>query len=126
MLEQGPTEQRIIEQCIRERRPLPTAIKNAPELQPGLGLYYTAYLDLQGDRQVGMSEGLIPWTAVDRYAERNQFDDETREDLQYHVRKLDEAYLAHKAEKRLQASKQRATRKGLPRRPGGRDGDGNA
>ena len=81
-------------ECARSRTPLPEAIANAPELAPGLGLYFGAFFDLTTCRAQGWSQGPIPWTAIDRYAEANGFLGEQRVDLFHHVRAMDAGYLA--------------------------------
>ena len=80
---------------MREGMPLPQSIQNAPELWFGLELYLNAFFDLNTERSSGMGVGPIPWSAIDRYAERHGFDDEQRTDLQYHIRALDATYIEH-------------------------------
>jgi hypothetical protein len=85
-------------------RQLPDSIKNAPELLPGLSLYLTGFFDLTADRQLGFgSVGAIPFTAIVRYCELYDLDDETTETFIFHIRKMDQAYIAH--EKSKQPSK---------------------
>jgi hypothetical protein len=99
-LEQGPVEKAIIEQCRREKRELPERIKNAPELQLGLELYYGAFLELSSCRSVGFgAEGPIPWTAVNQWARAHQLSEEQEEDLLYHIERMDEVYLKFKDKK---------------------------
>ena len=104
-LEQGPVEKRIIEQCFRERLPLPMKIQNAPQLYLGLELYLGAYFDLQSCRPSGWGDAVIPWLTVDDYATRRGLDDEQREDLQVIVRRLDEEYLSYRESKRPKSDK---------------------
>jgi hypothetical protein len=80
-------------QCVREKTPLPDPIANAPELAPGLEPYFGAFFDLTTCRSTGWTEGPIPWTAVHFYAEAHNFEGEEREDLFYHVRAMDDAFL---------------------------------
>lgn len=101
-LEQGPTERKIIELSIRQRLPLPDAIANAPELELGLDLFYTAFHDLSSCRTLGFGEGPIPWLAVDDYCRRQGITGVQREDMLYHVQQLDTVYLEYRAK---QASK---------------------
>lgn len=86
--------------AIRSRRPIPDRIANAPTLQPGLALFYLAFQDLSSERQVGQSLGAIPWTAIDQYCTRYEIEGEQYEDMQYHVARLDRAYLEWYAAKR--------------------------
>lgn len=44
-----------------DRKPVPSAIANAPSLLPGLQWYFKAFLDLSSCRGGG---GSIPWTAM--------------------------------------------------------------
>lgn len=74
-------------------RPLPDAIANAPEISLGLELYYEAFLELHSCRGVGFGEGPIPWTSIIDYCEAFDIDGEQREDLIYHVTRLDKVYL---------------------------------
>jgi len=78
----------MIEAHLKARRPLPAAIQRAPEILPGLGLYYLAFLDLQTHRQ-----GTIPWMAIDDYGRRNEFSEDQLEALHHHIRHLDGVYL---------------------------------
>lgn len=106
MLQQGPNEKTIVDACIRERRPLPNAIANAPALALGLELFYSAFMDLTTDRAIGYGEGPIPWSSVDRYCQRHAIRGEQREDVHYHVRRMDAVYLEHRAEQaRLESAK---------------------
>lgn len=84
---------------MRERRPLPPAIANAPELQMGLELYYGAFLDLMTCRTMGMGPGPIPWTAINQYARAYDYSEEQEEDLQFYVSRMDQAYLEAVAKK---------------------------
>lgn len=52
-----------------------------------------AFLDLTTCREVGDAVGPINWLTLQRYAEVNEVTGEQREDLFYHVQKMDEAYL---------------------------------
>lgn len=97
-MEQGPAERRILEQCRRERLPLPDRISNAPELQLGLELFYGAYIDLSTCR-TGMGDGPISWQVAREYAIINEFNEEQIDDLHYFISHLDEAYTSWKRKK---------------------------
>lgn len=79
---------------------LPPAIRDAPELCKGLGLYWDAFWHLDSCRGYGMSEGPISWLAIDAYATARGFDPEQRDDLHHHIAAMDRAYLKHLSEKR--------------------------
>lgn len=86
---------------MRRRRPLPSAIKDAPRLWLGSELFFDAFLDLQGDRS-GDGTGPIPWTCVNRYAREIELGADDRDDLHFYVRAMDEAWLEWYREKRKQ------------------------
>lgn len=85
--------------AVRMGKPLPAVIANAPELQEGLRFWYNAFLDLSADRPVGMGEGPIPWTSIERYAERWDLDEDESDDLHHHIRSMDKTYLKYRAAK---------------------------
>jgi hypothetical protein len=89
----------IVERCVRARQPYPDAIANAPELEPGLNLFYMAFLDLTSCRTLGYAQGPIPWLAIHHYCEAHGIEGEQREDVFHHVSALDKAYLDRSAEK---------------------------
>ncbi len=104
-LEQGPVEKKIIAQCQREQLPLPSKIANAPELYLGLEFVYDAFAELNSCRTHGMSEGPIPWTAMNTYCGVYGVEGEAKQDFFYLVRALDNAYLDYQAEKQKKKSK---------------------
>lgn len=79
--------------------PLPARIANAPELLPGLELFYLAFLDLTSCRVLGYSEGPIRWLDIDDYARRKQYRGEQHEDLLYFISVMDSTYLEFKTKK---------------------------
>lgn len=84
---------------MRRGLPLPTKIRDAPVLQPGLELYLRAFHELDASRSFGMGEGPIPWGAIEQWCVAVGMTEEEAEDVHYLVRQLDNAYLRHKAEK---------------------------
>lgn len=82
---------------MREGRDLPDRIKFAPSLLPGLDLYYTAFMDLMGSRQIGGMGGIGPvaWDVIQFYAIANGFNGEQTEALHHHVTAMDACYMAH-------------------------------
>ena len=85
---------------MREGLPLPERIKNAPTLEIGLELFYTAFFELGTCRQLGMAEGPIPWTAIDIYCNSYTIVSEQREDMHMFIRSMDNAYLKYQESKR--------------------------
>ena len=82
---------------MRENRPLPDRIQNAPSLMVGMELYYGAFMDLMGSRQFGGMGGLGPigWDVVQYYAVSNGFNGDQTEALHHHIRRMDEYYMKH-------------------------------
>lgn len=98
--------------------PIPDSILNAPELEEGLELYYIAFMDLSDCRAMGMSEGPIPWLAIDRYCLRHGIEGEAADDMIYHVKKLDAHYLSKQRDKmKAQADKPKPKPSMIPQRP---------
>lgn len=89
----------IAKTCIQNGMPLPDFIKNEPELMPGLEMFLQAFWDLSTCRQMGMGLGPIPWTSIENYATISGGDEEFTQDLHYHIRRLDQAYLNWASEK---------------------------
>ena len=79
--------------------PLPDKIANKPTLHDGLMFYWQAFADLSCDRSLGMAEGPIPWSAIDRYGYRHGIWYEEFDRLVYIIRGLDNVYLKIRAEK---------------------------
>ena len=92
-MEMGETEQRILKECYAWKRKIPDAILHAPELSLGLEFYFEAFMCLNTCRSVGWSPGPIPYFAVAEYAVLQELDDEETEDLHYHIRRMDCAFL---------------------------------
>ncbi len=89
----GPIEQNIAKQALRAGAPLPERIANAPELKTGLQIYIQAFFDLDSERTHSLALTPIPWTAINAYANAYRFDEEQHEDLQFLIRKIDNAHL---------------------------------
>lgn len=86
-------EQRLIEMCYAQRRPLPDFIQNAPELLLGLEFYFNAFLSLTTCRINGFGVGQIPWTAIKDYCDVYGIDGDDREDMFYVIQKMDKEYI---------------------------------
>ena len=79
----------------------------------GLETIYDGFLELTSCRDVGMSEGPIPWTAMNTYCEVFDIHGEHKLDFFYLVRSLDNAYLnyqANKQEKKSNLAKKKPVR----------------
>ena len=73
--------------------PLPERIQNAPELWPGLALYFNGYVELTSCRSIGMGVGPIPVTDIVLYCNEKGLEGEQREDFLWIVQHLDQKYL---------------------------------
>ncbi len=90
----GKDEELIIEQCYRTNRQLPERVANAPELLPGLELYWVAYQDLSTCRPAGFGGAYpIPYTAILDWATASGLDEEQVSTLVRFIRKMDVAFL---------------------------------
>lgn len=94
----------MLDQCIRNRMPLPDAIARAPQLQMGLELFYTAFMELSTCRSIGFGEGPIPWTATRDYCDEFALDGDQRLDMFYHIAAMDTVYLQFRARKTAKAA----------------------
>lgn len=103
-LEQGRTEQKILELARRNNMPIPDSILDAPEMFAGDELYLTGYLELNTCRSIGMAEGPIPWTAIREYCFVHDITGELLEDFMYVIKFVDVELRNYQAEKQKQES----------------------
>lgn len=104
-MKQGPTEQLILKQCLRERLPIPEAIQNAPDLQLGLELYYNAFWDLDTCRMRGFDQGSITWFDIRRYSKALKLDEIQTEKMHLVIPMMDREYLSFVHDKRKKKTK---------------------
>lgn len=57
---------------------------------------WTAFWALSTDRPVGMAQGAIPWTSIDRYAARYGISNDEFDRFHDLIRALDAAFLSYK------------------------------
>ena len=107
-------EASIVKQSMNDNKPLPEHILKKPQLFPGLDLFLDAFYDLNADRQMGMSVGKIPFTAIRAYADEYQFEGLQREDLFYFVKAIDDAVVKSISKKDKGANGKKPTRLGKP------------
>ena len=82
---------------MRDSRPLPDKIQNAPVLELGLELYYEAFCNLNSCRIGGMSIGEVPWTAIQQYCEAYNLDSEQTSDMHIYIKLMDSKYIKYRA-----------------------------
>lgn len=82
--------------AIESGQEIPDSIRNRPTLSIGSIFFWDAFVELNSCR----GEGNIPWTAIDRYAERYEVEEDLFEELVDVISALDEAMLQHRDKKR--------------------------
>ncbi|WP_232629164.1 phage tail assembly chaperone [Methylobacterium sp. Leaf118] len=78
----------------------PAFMAERPELWPHLAFYSEAFADLSADRQLGAmgGAGQVPWSSIDRYADRYEIDDlDDFDRFRRMIRAQDRIYLEHMA-----------------------------
>lgn len=105
-LEQGPTEKLIVEQALRQKKPIPDVIANKPRLLPGLEFYFLAFNALSSCRETGFGVGRIPWTAAREYADYYGLSKADFSRLWDLICRMDSVYINHSAEKAEAESRQ--------------------
>ncbi len=73
--------------------PIPEVIKEAPELLPGLEIYYKAFHRLSTTRSFGMSMGPIPWDKVEMYCVAMGYSPDAKDSVHYMISSMDGAYM---------------------------------
>lgn len=89
----------MIRECYLRKRALPERIQNAPDLFIGLELYFQAFTELNTCRSTGWSVGPIPSWCIDEFADRLNLTCDETEDLHYHIRTMDKAFLDYMSRK---------------------------
>jgi len=82
------------------------ALESKPSLT-GYEWLYEAFVRLTTCRQIGMSQGPIPWTAIDQYATAEGLDEDERFMLFAVVRHMDTLFLDYSHQKQKQQQKQK-------------------
>lgn len=95
-------------------QPLPEKIKNKPELRTGLEIYWRAFWECSTDRDIGMAEGPIPWTAINAWGMRYGFKGECFERLVLLLKAMDSVYIEErsKSHKKMMDKKMKSGSKG--------------
>jgi hypothetical protein len=78
-----------------------------PDLSPHLERAWTAFWDLNGDRQLGFgSAGAIMWASIDAYARRYRITGSAFDQMQFLIRSMDNEYQRLSAERAKAATSQ--------------------
>ena len=83
----------------------PKQYESDSELLPGLAVYYQAYWQLHTTRHVGMGVGPIPHTEILWFCKLREYDEETADTMEHHIRAMDNAYLEHVSKEQAKKSK---------------------
>lgn len=68
---------------------MPDSILNAPVLNLGLSVFFSAYIDLDSERTHYQGPTPISWSKIKEYAIAHNFDDEETSDLIYLIKEMD-------------------------------------
>jgi hypothetical protein len=105
----GENEVQIATAAAKRRGDIPEFLKNCPQLEEGLEIYWDAFGVLTTTRMMGQGFiGPIPWTAVIQYCDRYELDFEQSERMIAYLRALDKVYQEH-FHSRIKASWQKAS-----------------
>lgn len=89
-----------MKQAENNKQPIPRVIQEAPELEPGLALYYNAFTTVTSCRSAGgMGIGPIMWTAKRDYCDEYGIVGVQREYMYEMLSRMDGAYLKYVASK---------------------------
>lgn len=92
-LQQGKSEAKIVKLAQQTGQKLPDRIANKPVLRVGLEIYWRAFWECSTDRDIGMAEGPIPWSAINAWGQRYGFTGEEFERLVLILKALDSEYI---------------------------------
>jgi len=83
-------------------------LANREDPDEALHFVWDAFWNLTTDRQVGFATGPIPWTAIDRYADRHQLHAvDSFERFHALIRAMDSTYLEHRERELENARKEK-------------------
>ncbi len=91
----GEDEEWVARDAASQGVPVPPRIANKPSLMEGLGLFYTAFHRLSTCRSMGFGIGPVPWDKIEQYADSQEFDQDHRYALHYHITAMDRVFLNH-------------------------------
>ena len=97
---QGGYEKKIRAQAEKFSMELPDKIKNKPKVPESLAFTWRAFWELSTDRTIGMVEGPLPWSSIDRYAKRYGITD--LDDFDYFsilLKQMDATYMEFRGKK---------------------------
>ena len=112
-LEQGPVAEDVVAIAEKTGRPIPGEVANRPELLPGLGLFYGAFVDLHTCRPAGFGAAAIPYTAIVSWVDEVELVGDQRRRAFYMIHRMDRAFLdwAEKRRRIEELQRERASKK---------------
>lgn len=99
-----------METGLAKGREPPDWYKAEPPLTPVSSFFLAAFWSLSSCRQVGFSQGPIPWNHIRDYAEFVGLDRENSFALEVVIRAMDNAYLEHLAARQEQDARMKAAK----------------
>lgn len=92
----GENEVQIATAAAKRRGDIPDFLKNCPQLEEGLDLFWDAFGVLSTERQIGQGVmGPIPWSKIMQYADRYELDFDQAERMVAYIRAMDKVYAEH-------------------------------
>lgn len=88
----------------------------APEIDEGLAVYWMAFWDLSSCRT---DAGMIPWTAVQLWANTYDLDEEVTEELHFLIREMDNVFIKFSRTKAKLSRDNKPDHKHITRRENG-------
>lgn len=114
-MQSGQTETKIRELASKTGQKLPDKILNKPRLLVGLDFYWRAFWECSTDRDIGMAEGPIPWSSMDRWALRHEIEGDDFDRMVLILKAMDAAYIEHRTK-----SHKKSLDKAMKSSPGGK------
>ena len=78
-----------------EGRPIPNRMREAPQLELGLELYYQGFIEVNTERPAGFGVAPIPIKAMRSWARENGLDAEQEESFVYLASEMDRVLMKH-------------------------------
>lgn len=85
--------------------PVPEPLRDPPEIEQGLEIYWVAYAEVSTDRPMGFGAAPIPWTAIQRWGEVHELNEDQMTLLHTFLRSMDAEFMAYYEEKEKRKNK---------------------
>lgn len=84
---------------------IPDQLLNEPMLHEGLDIYYSAFWELNTDRQVGMGLGPIPYSSIRNYCKDRGLGGDQSDNMMRLLRKMDSEFIKFQEKQAKKARK---------------------